>query len=192
MRESRLGETTKNTNKKNNNKKTDSGKQEKQSVERDCPMYDYCNIRLHPLASADRPNMVAHLGFRVIYTFIAWMVLAKGISESAFFVSVFLFALPVLMDCLKFTSTEKARRWIMWGEIAVSGCWCIIALLGMLGILLVQEVNGLLMISTSTEFIGFNFGMMPVEKIWRWLGTVLVVTIVDWLCGMRQIDRVEG
>lgn len=187
-----MGETTKNTNKKNNNKKTDSGKQEKQSVERDCPMYDYCNIRLHPLASADRPNMVAHLGFRVIYTFIAWMVLAKGISESAFFVSVFLFALPVLMDCLKFTSTEKARRWIMWGEIAVSGCWCIIALLGMLGILLVQEVNGLLMISTSTEFIGFNFGMMPVEKIWRWLGTVLVVTIVDWLCGMRQIDRVEG
>ena len=45
---------------------------------------------------------LSHIGGRVIYTIVAWFVLALDVSPTSFFVSLFLFVLPVLMDCIHF------------------------------------------------------------------------------------------
>ena len=65
-------------------------KKNKQKFSKQCPLYDVCNVRLHPLAATDKPNRVAHLGFRFLYTLIAWFVLGFKINEGFFSCDVFL------------------------------------------------------------------------------------------------------
>ena len=85
-----------------------------------CPYYDSCSLRIHPLSTMDSPNMAAHLGFRFLYTLLAWFVLGDNVTEG-FFVSMFFFVLPVFMDCVKFTPLVRIREYIKMAEVMVTG-----------------------------------------------------------------------
>lgn len=98
-------------------------KQSKQKKADEQSLPDNRRILMFPTASADTPNAFAHLGFRFCYTVIAWFVLGRGINETSFFVSLNLFVVPILMDCLKFTPTTRVRMYIRRAEISVCGFW---------------------------------------------------------------------
>ena len=141
-----------------------------------CPFYEECPIRLHPLSAIDNPNMAAHLGFRVFYTVIAWFVLGFKVNEG-FFLAMCFFALPVFMDCLKFTPLNKKRKRIRFAEILFSGTLFAISIIGVIGIYAVEKVDGTWQIVTK-DFIGY------------WLGFIVIITMVDWLCNESKLDMV--
>lgn len=58
----------------------------------------------------------------------------------------------------------------------------IFALLGLLGILVLENAGGTVIIKTSSEFIGFTLAGIDVQSVWRALLTMVFLTIVDWLC----------
>lgn len=164
--------------------------EEKQKQE-PCLFYKICKIRLNPFAPADKPNEVAHLGFRFAYTVLAWIVLAKGISANTFFVSMFLFVLPVFMDCLKFVPTTNLRRKINKAEIFVTGFWCVIAILGLFGIFVVEQVEENFIITTAPDFSGFKIEYFSVVIVWRFLISVVAVTMVDWLTTRTNLEEMK-
>lgn len=84
-----------------------------------------CGIYECPLVASDEPNVFAHLGFRVGYTIVSWFVLGINVSKTAFFVSLFLFVLLLMMDCLKFTPINMIRKRIRNIEVMVSALWVI-------------------------------------------------------------------
>ena len=67
-----------------------------------CPYFENCDVRLGRAEYLARFRALFHLWVRFIYTIIAWAVLAKSVSSTSFFVSLFLFVVPVLMDCVQF------------------------------------------------------------------------------------------
>lgn len=76
-------------------------------------------------AYEDRHETHSYLGWRVIGTMIAWLILGKAVSGDTFFVACFLFAYPILLDCIKFKPVNKLRRLIKWAEVAVSMVWLV-------------------------------------------------------------------
>ena len=161
------------------------GKQRK-SKNKNCPYYDDCQIRLHPLSSTDKSNAVAHLGFRFLYTILAWCVLGLGISDN-FFVSMFLFVLPILMDCVKFKPVDRIRHWINRIEILITGFWSLVSLLGMVGILILEKDGLNWIIKTSENFVGFILTPISVKMIWCYLITTVAVTMIDWFCNKDKL-----
>ena len=165
------------------NKKQSSGKG------KPCPYYEECPVRLHPLSATDNPNMAAHLGFRFLYTLVAWFVLGFNVNEG-FFVSMFFFVLPVFMDCIKFTPLVKLRVWIKRFEVFFTGVALFISSLGVFGIYTLKNEIGKWQI-TATNFVvelpsGFEVGW-----IWWLLGAIVLVTAVDWFCNVTKFDCVE-
>jgi len=143
---------------------------------------------LHPLAATDRPNIVAHLGFRFLYTLIAWFVLGFRINEG-FFLATCFFALPVFMDCVKFTPLNKSRKLIRFFEIFISGLLFSVSLLGVIGIYAVENLNNSWVV-VCKDFVVDLPSNFSVEVIWWILAAVVLITAVDWICDELQLERV--
>ena len=143
-----------------------------------CPIYDKCNLRLHPFSATDVPNRVAQPIIRVAYTIIAWCFLGYGINEG-FFVSAFLFILPILMDCCRFTPITDVRKKIWRGELTVLVIWCMLALLGIIKVFVLQEADNTWGVVTSEGFIGFQLPFIPLSYVWWALSTVVFAASID-------------
>ena len=154
-----------------------------------CPLYDECSIRLHPLSATDNPNMAAHLGFRLFYTLIAWFVLGFKVNEG-FFLAMCFFALPVFMDCLKFTPLNKKRKRIIVVEELVSGITFLISLIGVIGIYAIEK-SGESWIIVTKDFIGYLPSGFDVAVMWWLLGSIVLITMVDWFCNEAKIDKIK-
>ena len=166
-----------------------NGKKRSYYKEKSCPYYDKCPVRLHPSSSTDNPNLAAHLGFRFLYTLVAWFVLGFNVNEG-FFVSMFFFVLPVFMDCIKFTPLVKLRVWIKRFEVFVTGMAFFISSLGVLGIYTLSNKTGTWQIISENFVVGLPSGF-DVAWIWNLLVTIVIVTAVDWLCNDTKFDRVD-
>ena len=154
-----------------------------------CPMAGKCSLQFHPLSATDHPNMAAHLGFRLAYTILAWFVLGIGATDRGFFVAVFLFVLPVLMDCMKFTPQTKARTVIKHIEIFIAATWSILSLLGLAGVLIVNPTETDVVIGTASNFIGFKLSGVPIQHVWISLFSVTFITAVDWFCNSTKLEN---
>lgn len=164
-------------------------KQSKQKKADEQSLPDNRRILMFPTASADTPNAFAHLGFRFCYTVIAWFVLGRGINETSFFVSLNLFVIPILMDCLKFTPTTRVRMYIRCAEIFVCGFWFLFSVLGMTGVFTVIKFGDQYLLSTAEDFIGFYLSEIDLRYVWRAVVSVTFVTLIDWL--FKRIRRDE-
>ena len=128
---------------------------------------------------------LSHIGGRFIYTVVAWFVLALDVSPTSFFVSLFLFILPILMDCISFGYKGWSKEKTIRIETAICMFWATFAILGLFGIFVVVPNHGALCIVTSKSFIGFSTPMIPVSYIWNCLGSVVLITAVDLVCRDR-------
>jgi len=160
---------------------------EKKTRGKCCPYYDNCTLRMHPLSATDNPNMAAHLGFRFLYTLIAWLVLGDNVTEG-FFVSMFFFVLPVFMDCVKFTPLKKTRKWIKMAEVGATGAVLLIAVLGIFNIYTLSKETGRWQINATNFVVDLPSGI-DVGWIWKLLALIVVVTFVDWLCNDAKVER---
>ena len=133
--------------------------------------------------------MAAHLGFRFLYTLIAWFVLGFKVNEG-FFVSMFFFVLPVFMDCVKFTPLIKLRRWIKYVEVVLTGMALFFSLLGVFGIYTLKNETGTWQITSENVAIELPSGF-DVGWIWIFLISIVFVTAVDWFCNDTKFDRVN-
>lgn len=156
---------------------------------KECPLYDVCSLKTHPLSSTDSPNMAAHLGFRVFYTFIAWFVLGYKVNEG-FFLAMCFFALPVFMECLKFTPLSKTRKIVIMAETIISGLLFALSLIGVTGIYELKR-NGDSWQILTTNFVGFLPSGFDISVMWWILGLICVITCVDWICNEAKIDCVD-
>lgn len=138
-------------------------------------------------AYEDRHETHSYLGWRVIGTMIAWLILGKAVSGDTFFVACFLFAYPILLDCIKFKPVNKLRRLIKWAEVAVSMVWLVFSFLGMAGIFIFAE-NSNSIIKTADDFIIFSINDMSVQFILRCLLSLVLVTAVDYICRVTAVD----
>lgn len=136
----------------------------------------------------DVPNAASHLGIRLFYTVLAWIVLANGVSKDAFMVSACLFTMPIVMDCIKFTPTNSLRKYIIRFEIFLSVLWLFVFLLGIFNVLVVKECAGVLVMTNAESFIGFEIPMIPICSIWRWMLSLVFITAVDWICQFMGVD----
>ena len=165
-------------------------KQSKQKKADEQSLPDNRRILMFPTASADTPNAFAHLGFRFCYTVIAWFVLGRGFNETSFFVSLNLFVVPILMDCLKFTPTTRVRMYIRRAEIFVCGFWFLFSVLGMTGVFTVIKLGDQYLLSTAEDFIGFYLSGIDLRYVWRAVVSVTFVTLIDWLFKRTRRDEV--
>lgn len=145
-----------------------------------CEMYQQCRLRLHPFTTQDMPNAAAHLGFRMVHSLLSWCVLGMDIGRGLF-AAMFLFTVPLFMDCVKFTPLTVLREYIRIVELTITGIWCVLSILGLFGVFTINEAS--MTISTSENFIGFSLSGIPISTLWLCMGTVFLVTVVDWLMG---------
>lgn len=143
-------------------------------------MYQQCRLRLHPFTTQDMPNAAAHLGFRMVHSLLSWCVLGMDIGRGLF-AAMFLFTVPLFMDCVKFTPLTVLREYIRIVELTITGIWCVLSILGLFGVFTINEAS--MTISTSETFIGFSLSGIPISTLWLCMGTVFLVTVVDWLMG---------
>lgn len=165
------------------------GKKQSSDKGKTCPYYDKCPMRLHPLSATDNPNLAAHLGFRFLYTLVAWFVLGFNVNEG-FFVSMFFFILPVFMDCIKFTPLVKLQIWIKRFEVLVTGTALFISSLGVLGIYTLSNKTGTWQIISENFVVGLP-SEFEVAWIWYLLVAIVLITAVDWFCNDTKFDRVN-
>lgn len=148
-----------------------------------CPMANHC------MCVDDDPNQLAHLGFRFAYTCIAWFILGMGISEgTSFFVSIALFAMPLLMDYLKFNPRDKMRIRIKTIEIIVVGFWVIVGVLGSFGVFEIIKLNGEFILKTSDKFIAMKYINVKLSDLWFWIGSSVCIAAVDWVCSSSILE----
>lgn len=136
-------------------------------------------------AFVDNENKVVdliHLFMRVIYTFLAWFVLGKGISSSTFFVSMFLFVFPILLDYLQFYFSGWSRRWLLNAEVLICTIWFMVSLTGLTGVLTVQIEDSHYIISAASDFIGFQGDVISVKSLWWFLGIMPFLATMDFAC----------
>ena len=138
-------------------------------------------------AYEDRHETHSYLGWRVVGTMLAWLILGKAVSGDTFFVACFLFAYPILLDCIKFKPVNELCRIIKWAEVAVSIAWLLFSFLGMAGIFTFAE-NSNSIIKTADDFIIFSINGMSVQIILQCLLSLVVVTAVDYICRVTAID----
>lgn len=127
----------------------------------------------------DKPTKFNHLGFRVAYTVIAWIVLGKGVNQGqGFFVSLFLFMIPLLMDYMKFDFLN--RKWLRSIGIALSALWTLFSLVGLFGVLSVVATKHGLVVMLSKNYVVYPGLAMSLAAIWLLLLLSVFLTVFDW------------
>lgn len=138
-----------------------------------CPLKGAC-------VAPDKPTKCANLNFRFVYTLIAWLVLGLGIAPGiSFFSSMILFSLPLLMDYCKFRPDNGWRLYLR--NFAFSSClfWVILGICGLVGILSVKDMNHLLLIRVSDNYIILKGLVFPLKYVWLGMGINMIITSVD-------------
>ncbi len=163
------------------------------SVVDECPKFENCEIRLGIAGTRARIVSLIHLGARAFYTSVGWFVMGKGISSS-FFVSLFLFVFPILMDCIYYGFAGKSIKLIIKLETTISTLWALCAVLGLSGVLIVTG-DGFL--TFADDFIGIEGAVVSTQCLWWLLGSIPFITWVDFSSrysikeGSRQAERGE-
>ncbi|PHV72198.1 hypothetical protein CS063_01615 [Sporanaerobium hydrogeniformans] len=141
---------------------------------------------------SDKPNKIANLGFRVIYTFVSWLWLGYGVTDgNAFFVSLGLFIVPLLIDYLSFIPQENTRKWMKVFEISICIGVLIFAYIGISGsINIINDGNNLVMIPTSNHlaFKGTNF-KINISIVYYLLLIFVLCTGIDWIATPRTCEN---
>lgn len=157
--------------------------------ESEYPYFEDSDLRSERL---ERIWALIHLTVRFIYTFVAWAVLAKGINSTSFFVSLFLFIVPVFMDCIQFGFAGWSRRWVVIVEFVVCLAWLLFALFGLAGIFIVSLDEGVYIVTTASDFIGFQIPSFPIQWIWFMLASLPFITGIDFACRYSVKKKKEG
>lgn len=168
---------------RNKHKETDNGNE--------CPFFDNCDIRLGRAEFASKVIALLHLFVRAFYTSVGWFVLGKGITTS-FFVSLFLFVVPVLMDCFQYGFAGWSKRWIVKVELFICGLWLLFASLGITTIFIVTEDC---FVAAASDFVGFQGKLLSAQWVWWLLSVLPFITWMDFACRYTmtaELHRVKG
>lgn len=139
-----------------------------------CPLINNC--------PADIPTRVANLGWRVIYTILTYAVLGLGINPgTGFFVSLTLFAIPLLIEYLKFIPDTFWRRLIRKTGIIFSLYCVFIGVLGLIGIFNIEIVNDKLLLVVAKNYIVAQGQFCGLDSIWYSVGFSIPLTLIDWI-----------
>lgn len=135
----------------------------------------------------DTPTVFVGLGFRCIYTILAWVFLGKGVT-SGFFVSIALFEIPLWIDYLKFKPCNKTRKTIRSIGIYVSLAYIIFSCIGLFNILIIEQYNEVFLVKVATDFIDLQGVSINLNIIWRLLIISPILTIIDWVVNKNTYE----
>lgn len=137
----------------------------------------------------DTPTKYAHLGWRVLCTFLSWVLLGQSISAgSTFFASVAVFVLPLLLDYYKYTTTHKARKIINLIAKGVNWLFLMCAFLGMAGIIVIRNQDNELIIETAETFVFHNCFITDVKIFWTSMVLLVFICLVDWCANVTTLE----
>lgn len=133
------------------------------------------------LAPRDKPKTNAALGVRVVLTVVAWLVLAFKVQPgSGYFVSLFLFATPLIVDYVAFEPDGILRKLCWKIAIAAAGIWAVIGFMGGIGLIAIENTANGLVISSSSDFI-YSIAPVSLERFHSLLLVSVVFTLVDFI-----------
>lgn len=149
------------------------------------PIYIKCN----KCEQGDKPTVWANNGWRVGYTFVCWIWLGAGITEgNAFFISLGMFSLPLLVDYLSFKTSDTLRQKIKWMQIAFCTFFCLIGILGGFECLTIIKVGNILMVQSTNKHILLQNININLVLMYRFSAILIVSTVVDSIIRVREIE----
>lgn len=141
------------------------------------------------ICPTDGPTKVSHLGWRVVYTLIAWIALAWDVQEgTSFFTSVFLFSLPLFMEYLRFSPDKKWRIHMKKIQYRICGFFVLVGLFGMKGMFYIEETDKYKSIVLSPKF-PFGNSFIGFDNGWLIIGILVFLTIVDWIAYETILEK---
>lgn len=115
------------------------------------------------LVPRDKPKAHAALGWRVIVIVIAWVVLAWRVEPgTGYFVSLFLFATPLIVDYTSFEPDDRLRKWCHNVAIGAAIVWAFIGFMGGVGLFAIEKAADGFLIYTSPDFI---YSLRPIPLV---------------------------
>lgn len=139
---------------------------------------------------SDHVTIFNHLGFRVVLTFISWIVLGFNVSAGkSFFVSTFLFVFPLLLDYLKFTPHNNRRVWLKNVGTFVTIAFCLVSVFGLFEIFDIKNMSGGLILEVSNKFIAMRNASIPLVYLWYCFGACVFLTVFDWVVSTSPLEK---
>lgn len=141
--------------------------------------------------TSDKPNKLANLGFRVIYTLVAWWWLGYGLSEgSSFFVSLGLFIIPLAIEYISFKPEEPWRNKLKNVQLVFCAIGITIATLGVFGgIEIINDVDTLVVVTTSKHLLMKDWNLyIPLKILYKVTVVFIASTTIDWIASPRNIE----
>lgn len=137
----------------------------------------------------DTPTKYAHLGWRFLCTLLSWFLLGMSISEgSAFFASLSLFIVPLMLDYYKYEPSDTVRKWLTWLAKLVNGAFLIVGFIGMFGVLSIIDLNDSLIIKTTKNFIFPDLYIVKVQCFWLLLLCPVSICAIDWALNRTSLE----
>ncbi len=149
------------------------------------PIYIQCN----ECDKRDKYNVLATPGWRVGYTLICWLWLGKGIAEgNAFFISLGMLVIPLLIEYFSFTPQDKARRVVKVIQIICCLVFSLFAILGAFDCLIIaKDGNNLFIQSTGTHLL-FNNTNFKLQYFYYASLILVVLTVIDCTSQPKEIE----
>lgn len=141
---------------------------------------------------SDKPNKLAGLGWRVVFATLSWWCLGLGLTEGdAFFVSIAMYIIPLLVEYISFTPKETYRNIFRWFQIIVCIIFGVIAFLGISdGITVANIDNNLFIIPMDTHIIlkglEFKLNLLYVYYPMAWF---VISSFIEWLIAPRVCEE---
>ncbi|ONK21236.1 hypothetical protein BLX87_23215 [Bacillus sp. VT-16-64] len=140
----------------------------------------------------DPQTVFSVLWFRVGYTTIAWLIMGFWDEPYTknFFITLLLFASPLLMDYLRFKPiNNKIRSGIKYIGVTVSALWILFSILGMSSFF---RLNKSQLAVDEDHLLSSIVPPIPVIMIWALLGLSVALTIVDAIVYRSKAERKVG
>lgn len=134
------------------------------------------------LSYDDRPTVFSALWLRAAYTLLAWLVLGYWAEpNSNFFVTLFLFSTPLLIDYFRFEpANSRFRKYVKYAGVVVTSFWLLFSLLGMMEILHLESIGSGANVAVGQNHLLYTvIPSIPLLTVWSVLGTSTFLTIVD-------------
>ena len=141
--------------------------------------------------TSDKPNKLANVGFRVLYTLIAWWWLGYGLSEgNTFFVSLGLFIIPLTIEYISFKPEEKWRNNLRIFQLILCFMGIFIAMLGVFnGIEIVEKANNLIIKATDKHILMKDWNYcMNLRVLYMMILVFVASTTIDWIASPRNVE----
>lgn len=132
----------------------------------------------HRLSEARPINLRLVLLVRAGYTIFAWFILAHNVNSNGFFLAMFCFVTPILIDCCDTESSSAIPVRFRLAEIIFLGALMFMSLLGISGVYALKGVGETARI-TAVNFIGL-LPSFSIGEMWWILSSVPFVTALDW------------